>query len=168
MYSFFFFFFNFSKKSLELEKEMATHSSTLAWKIPWMEERGWSMGLQRVGHDWATSLHAPQSLNISPCTGAKHVYFLTCVFIYLAAVSGLSCGTWGLHCVTQDLSLWCMGSLVVVHGLQSTQTQKLLCHTWHLSSPTRDRTLVLCISRQILNHCTRRSLLSSQTAWIQS
>ena len=36
-----------------LEKEMETHSSTLAWKIPWMEERGrlQSMGLQRVGHD---------------------------------------------------------------------------------------------------------------------
>ena len=36
-----------------LEKEMATHSSTLAWKIPWMEETGrlQSMGLQRVGHD---------------------------------------------------------------------------------------------------------------------
>ena len=41
-----------------LEKEMATHSSTLAWKIPWTEEPGrlQSMGLQRVGHDWATSL----------------------------------------------------------------------------------------------------------------
>ena len=39
-----------------LEKEMATHSSTLAWKIPWTEEPGrlQSMGLQRVGHDWAT------------------------------------------------------------------------------------------------------------------
>ena len=36
-----------------LEKEMATHSSTLAQKIPWMEEPGelQSMGLQRVGHD---------------------------------------------------------------------------------------------------------------------
>ena len=36
-----------------LEKEMATHSSILAWKIPWMEEPGGlqSMGLQRVGHD---------------------------------------------------------------------------------------------------------------------
>ena len=41
-----------------LEKEMATHSSTLAWKIPWTEEPDGlqSMGLQRVGHDWATSL----------------------------------------------------------------------------------------------------------------
>ena len=39
-----------------LEKEMATHSSTLAWKIPWTEEPGGlqSMGLQRVGDDLAT------------------------------------------------------------------------------------------------------------------
>ena len=42
-----------------LEKEMATHSSTLAWKIPWTEEPGrlQSLGSQRDGHDWATSLH---------------------------------------------------------------------------------------------------------------
>ena len=42
-----------------LEKEMATHSSILAWRIPWMEEPGGllSTGSPRVGHDWATSLH---------------------------------------------------------------------------------------------------------------
>ena len=36
-----------------LEKEMATHSNILAWRIPWMEEPGrlQSMGSQRVGHD---------------------------------------------------------------------------------------------------------------------
>ena len=36
-----------------LEKEIATHSSILAWKIPWMEESGrlQSLGSQRVGHD---------------------------------------------------------------------------------------------------------------------
>ena len=40
------------------EKAMAPHSSTLAWKIPWMEEPGrlQFMGSLRVGHDWATSL----------------------------------------------------------------------------------------------------------------
>ena len=40
------------------EKAMAPHSSTLAWKIPWMEEPGrlQSMGSLRVEHDWATSL----------------------------------------------------------------------------------------------------------------
>ena len=41
-----------------LEKAMAPHSSTLAWKIPWMEEPGrlQTMGSRRVGHAWATSL----------------------------------------------------------------------------------------------------------------
>ena len=41
-----------------MEKAMASHSGTLAWKIPWTEEPGrlQSMGLQRVRHDWATSL----------------------------------------------------------------------------------------------------------------
>ena len=43
------------KRALEknLEKAMATHSSTLAWKIPWTEEPGrlQSMGSRRVGHD---------------------------------------------------------------------------------------------------------------------
>ena len=41
-----------------LEKEMATHSSTVAWKISWTEKPGrlQSTGSQRVGQDWATSL----------------------------------------------------------------------------------------------------------------
>ena len=41
-----------------LAKEMVTHSSILAWRIPWREEPGrlQSLGLQRVGHNWATSL----------------------------------------------------------------------------------------------------------------
>ena len=40
----------------ELEKKMVTHSSILAWRIPWTEEPGGlqSLGSQRVGHDWAT------------------------------------------------------------------------------------------------------------------
>ena len=46
------------KCPVDMEKAMATHSSTLAWKIPWMEEPGrlQSMGLWRVGHNWANSL----------------------------------------------------------------------------------------------------------------
>ena len=41
-----------------LEKKMATHSSILAWRIPWMEESGGlqSTGSQRVGNNWMTSL----------------------------------------------------------------------------------------------------------------
>ena len=45
--------------TLSLQKEMATHSSVLAWRIPWTEEPGrpWSMGSQRVGHDWSDWAH---------------------------------------------------------------------------------------------------------------
>ena len=44
-----------------LEQEMATHSSTLAWRIPWTEEPGGlqSMGSQRFGHDSVTFPHTP-------------------------------------------------------------------------------------------------------------
>ena len=46
-----------------LEKGTATHSSILAWRIPWMDEPGGlqSTGSQRVGHDLATSLHSVNS-----------------------------------------------------------------------------------------------------------
>ena len=48
---------------------MATHSSILAWRIPWTGELGGlqSMGLQRVGHDWSdlASMHAPAPLRLS-------------------------------------------------------------------------------------------------------
>ena len=51
-----------------LEKEMATHSSTLAWRIPWTEEHGGlqSTGSQRVGHDRVTSF----SLSLSNSKGS--------------------------------------------------------------------------------------------------
>ena len=57
-----------------LEKEMAIHSSTLGWRILWTEERGrlQSMGLQRVGHDWATSL------SLSPSYRAFKLPFQGC------------------------------------------------------------------------------------------
>ena len=57
-----------------LEKEMATHSSTLAWKIPWTGEPGrlQSMGLQRVGHNWATSL------SFTKCTAAAAKSLQSC------------------------------------------------------------------------------------------
>ena len=53
-----------------LEKEMATHSSILIWEIPWTEEPGGlqSMGLQRVGHDWAQDHPLP----VDGPTGSIH------------------------------------------------------------------------------------------------
>ena len=53
-----------------LEKEMATHSSILVWRIPWTEEPGGlqSTGSQWVGHDWEASLSlSGQSCIVSPC-----------------------------------------------------------------------------------------------------
>ena len=55
-----------------LKKEMATHSSTLAWKIPWTEEPGrlHSMGWQTVRHNWATSLDRNRRASVLGCRGA--------------------------------------------------------------------------------------------------
>ena len=49
-----------------LEKEMAIHSRTIAWRIPWTEEPGrlQSMGSQRVGHNWATSVSQSVMINM--------------------------------------------------------------------------------------------------------
>ena len=57
------------------EQEMATHSSILAWKIPWTEEPGRlrSMGSWRVGHDWATSLSL-----FTSCIGEGNGTLLQC------------------------------------------------------------------------------------------
>ena len=70
----------------DLEKEMATHSSILACEIPWTEEPGWllSMGSQRVGHDWATSLHFTSlGIWIFSCEMPVQLFlnlFLLCIF----------------------------------------------------------------------------------------
>ena len=59
-----------------LEKEMATHSSNIAWKIPWTEDPGrlQSMGPQRVGHDWVTLL----LLNLTDFTSVLLPYWESC------------------------------------------------------------------------------------------
>ena len=51
-----------------LEEGMATHSSILAWRIPWTEETGrlQSMGSKTAGHDWATNTHTARHGNDGP------------------------------------------------------------------------------------------------------
>ena len=58
-----------------LEKEMATHSSTLAWKIPWMEEPGrlQSMGSQRVRHDFTFTFTLPYPWRYLPKSKFQHM-----------------------------------------------------------------------------------------------
>ena len=58
----------------EMEKEMATHSSILAWRIPWTEEPGGlqSMGSQKVRHDWVTNTWKRKKV--------YSVFFLYCTY----------------------------------------------------------------------------------------
>ena len=76
-----------------LEKEIATHSSILVWKMPWTEEPGrlQSMGSQRVGHDWAT----------------EHTHSLChWLAVPLAAAAQWQVSAGVTKCTTQLLSQW--------------------------------------------------------------
>ena len=72
-----------------LEKEMANHSTILAWRIPWMEEPGGleSTGSQRVGHDWATSLHFTSNLTPTFISGNHKFVFSVCGYISVLCMS---------------------------------------------------------------------------------
>ena len=85
-----------------LEKEMAIHSSTLAWKIPWMEEPGGlqSMGSQGVGRDWVTSL---SSFFLFFGIGMKTDLFQSCGHCWVFKIC------WGIECITftaSYLGIW--------------------------------------------------------------
>ena len=90
-----------SKYTSILEKEMAAHFSTLAWKIPWMEEAGrlQSMGSQRVGHDWATSLSLSYiySLPLESPTHPPHSTSRGCLSTELVRGSSSSFNFCNLH-----------------------------------------------------------------------
>ena len=78
-----------------LKQEMATHSSILAWEIPWTQEPGGlqSMGLQRAGHDLGTKQHQSDDwikVNALSCNNVIKVFhrmeFLSYLFLlYLEA-----------------------------------------------------------------------------------
>ena len=73
---------------------MATHSSILAWRIPWTEEPGGlqSMGLQRVGHDWSILAHSVIDIGRRHKTsGPEAKDFIT--QWHRSRVSGFSCGS---------------------------------------------------------------------------
>ena len=84
--------FTFTFHVHALEKEMATHSSVLAWRIPWMgEPRGLlSMGSHRVGHDWSDLAAAAATWRRGPSCIASHLDKLE-VTTYIIWVSGGKC-----------------------------------------------------------------------------
>ena len=85
------------------EKEMATHSSILAWRIPWTKEPGGlqSMGSQRVRHDWATHIYT-------------HIHTKSYYFILVLLVG---------RCAARQEPFNVMG--------KGGEWSKLLCSKWH-------------------------------------
>ena len=84
--------------TLWTETAMAPHSSTLAWKIPWMEESGGlpSMGWHRVGHDWIDLAAAAAA----PCEGPGQNMPLTWFCRWTKPLVGFT--AWELHIGTWD------------------------------------------------------------------
>ena len=116
-----------------LEKEMATHSSTLAWKIAWTEKPGrlQSMGSQRVRHDWATSL-SKQLLAFCYCwvtLSLQYLYqFSVCsinnqericnlrncgFFCFLLIFDSFTLKLW-CKCIHVRINLFCVDSFIII------------------------------------------------------
>ena len=111
-----------------LEEEMATHSSILTWKIPWTEKPGGleSMGLQRVGHDWARA-HARTHTHTSYPSPAPHTIHTEHLIIQEFKLQGKIISrngqhnSWGnkerlcflIHSFNYLLSTYCVSSTVV-------------------------------------------------------
>ena len=128
------------------EKAMGTHSSTLAWKIPWTEEPGrlQSMGLQRVGHDWSNLAAAAAPILMANIWGRG--YFYSCFkedeteaqrCSHMATITKLECGRAGVW--TCDDKLWGQPHLFYFIFGHTTQ------HVGSYSSQTRGWTCALYI-----------------------
>ena len=99
---------------------MTTHSSILAWRIPWLEEPGrlQSMGSQRVGHDWATSLSLSflsvlASCILVVCSWVHMILELLCFFGELSTLSSWNASfyPWKLYCSDVDFAWYNYSSL---------------------------------------------------------
>ena len=144
-----------------LEKEMATHSSILAWRIPWREETGrlQSMGLQRVGYDRATSLSLSYFYsNISPLSfwwseacfleeimDTKFSEFLhvdnSCLWSLYLKFTFAACKVLGSYCLSsQNLKYVYIFSA----GIKLTESESVSPSV--VSFPPRNWTRVSCIA----------------------
>ena len=109
-----------------LEKEMATHSSTLAWRIPWREEPGGlqSMGLQKVGHDWVISMYS----------------------CHLFLMSSASFRSTSFRSFIVSMFAWNVPLLSVLFLKRSLIFPILLCSSISVHWPLRKAILLFCIS----------------------
>ena len=133
------------------EKEMATHYSTLAWKIPWTEEPGrlQSMGSQRVRHDWGTKITADGDCsheikrhlllgrkamtNLESLLKTRDIILPTKVHLVKAIVFPLvmyGCESWNIkkaeHQRIDAFELWCWRRLLRVPWTARRSNQSIL------------------------------------------
>ena len=130
-----------------LEKEMATHSSTFAWKIPWMEKPGKLQftGLQRVGHDWVTSLSLL-------CRTASDSVRIVCVCVCVCVCAHARARSVSQSCPTlcNPWTAACQDPLPIC--FQARILECVAISYSRVSSWPKDWTLVPYIGRQILHH----------------
>ena len=153
--------FTFTFHFHALEKEMATHSSVLAWRIPGMGEPGGlpSMGLHRVGHDWgylaaAASYKWKQMVPILLCSLVS-LNAVPVIFIYtLAWVSSLFSSLTEQHSIE-----WRYYSLFIDSPFDKQQWQ-----LWTLMNGVVELLLIFCsgnyIGVELLGHSAVVYLLS--------
>ena len=117
-----------------LEKEMAIHSSILAWKIPWTEKPGRleSMGSHKVGHDWMTSLS---------------LFFFKLNIVYTWVLSEVA-----QLCLTLCNPMHCSLPASSLHGILQVRILEWVAISFSRgSSWPRDLTRVSCIAGRCFN-----------------
>ena len=141
-----------------MEKEMATHSSTLAWRIPWREEPGrlQSMGSQRVRHDWATS----HMTNLDSILKSRDITLPAKVHLVKAMVFPVviyGCESWTVkkaECQRTDaFELWCWRRLLRVPWTERKSKQSILKE---ISPEHLLQELMLKLKLQYFGHLMRR------------
>ena len=103
--------FTFTFHFHALEKEMATHSSALAWRIPGMGEPGGllSMGSHRVGHDWRDLAAAAAAAGKSPCLSLLSLWWHSAIILDVSwLVDASPIGHLRFHIAFLPMSLPCL------------------------------------------------------------
>ena len=146
-----------------LEKEMATHSSILAWRIPWTEEPGGLhfMGSQRVGHDWASehsiyvSILLSQFVAPSPFPAGSKVCSL-CLHLYFCPAKSSSVPSFCIPYICVNIqclfsSFW-LTSLCVIgstfnHHIRTLELTQMCSFLWPTYIP-----LYICTTTSLCIH----------------